>query len=73
MAPTRTIEIDAALLDRLRARHPGKDDRAMIEDMARIDLGFSLMHQGQERNGLDEDEAMELGIRAIRDSRDSQR
>lgn len=73
MATTTTIEIDTALLDRLRTRHPGKGDREMIEDMARIDLGFSLLRQAQERNALSEDEASELGVRAIRESRSGSR
>jgi hypothetical protein len=66
---TTAIEIDTTLLDRLRARHPGKGDREMIEDIARIDLGFSMLRQTQERSALSEDEAIRLGIEAIRASR----
>jgi hypothetical protein len=66
---TTTVEIDTTLLDRLRARHPGKQDREMIEDIARIDLGFSLLAQSQERNALDEDDAIRLGVEAVREAR----
>jgi hypothetical protein len=66
---TTAIEIDTSLLERLRTRHPGKADREMIEDMAQVDLGFSLLRQAQERNALSEDEASELGVRAVHEAR----
>jgi hypothetical protein len=72
-APTTAIEIDTSLLERLRARHPGKADREMIEDMPQIDLGFSMLRRAQERNALNEDEATELGVRAVREARRSSR
>lgn len=68
MATTR-VEIDNELLERLRAQHPGKDDRALIEDLARVDLGFTALRAAQERNALPEDEALELGVRAVHESR----
>ena len=68
MATTR-VEIDSELLERLRARHPGKDDRALIEDIARVDLGFNALHAAQERNALAEDEATDLAVRAVHESR----
>ena len=68
-AATTAIEIDTSLLERLRARHPGKADREMIEDIAQIDLGFSMLRQAKERNALSEAEATELGVRAARDAR----
>ncbi|MGC2374145.1 MAG: hypothetical protein WA484_09755 [Solirubrobacteraceae bacterium] len=72
-ASTTVIEVDTSLLERLRARHPGKADREMIEDMAQIDLGFSMLRQAQERNALGEDDATELGVRAVREARRSSR
>ncbi len=66
---TTTVEIDTSLLERLRARHLGKADRAMIEDIARIDLGFSALRQAKQRNALTEGEATELGVSAVRDAR----
>jgi hypothetical protein len=68
-AMTTVVEIDTALLERLRARHPGKGDREMIEDMARIDLGFAMLRQAQERNALSEGAATELGVRAVHEAR----
>jgi hypothetical protein len=64
-----SVQIDAALLARLRERHPGKDDRSLIEDLARIELGFAAAHEAQKRNALDEDEATELGVRAVHEAR----
>jgi hypothetical protein len=66
---TTAIEIDTSLLQRLRARHPGKADREMIEDIAQIDLGFSMFRQAKERNALSEAEATELGVQAAREAR----
>lgn len=71
MATTR-VEIDTDLLQRLRARHPGKDDRALLEDLARIDLGFAALRASQERNALNDDEAIELGVRAVHEARRAQ-
>mgnify|MGYP001395024023 CR=1 FL=1 len=69
MAATTNVEVDSALLERLRQRHPGKDDRELIEDLARIELGFAAMRESQERNALDEDEAMDLAVRAVHEAR----
>lgn len=69
MAATTRVEIDSELLGRLRARHPGKDDRVLIEDLARIDLGFAALHDAQARNMLDEQAADELAVRAVREAR----
>jgi hypothetical protein len=66
---TTRVEIDSELLERLRARHPGKDDRELIEDLARVELGFDALHAAQQRNALAEDEAAELALRAVRESR----
>jgi 16S rRNA A1518/A1519 N6-dimethyltransferase RsmA/KsgA/DIM1 with predicted DNA glycosylase/AP lyase activity len=66
---TTAIEIDTSLLERLRARHPGKADREMIEDIAQIDLGSSMLRQAKERNVLSEAEATELGVLAAHDAR----
>ena len=66
---TTNIEIDTDLLARLRERHPGKDDRSLIEDLARIELGFGAVRDAQKRNELSEDEAIELGVRAVHEAR----
>lgn len=69
MAATTRVEIESELLERLRARHPGKDDRALVEDLARVDLGFNALRAAQQRNALAEEEAPDLGVRAVRAAR----
>jgi len=66
---TTRVEIDSELLERLRARHPGKDDRELIEDLARVELGFNALRAAQQRNALAEDEAAVLALRAVHESR----
>ncbi len=66
---TSRIDIDTRLLDELRSRHPGKDDRDLIEDLARIDLGFAALHDSQGRNAPAEDEATELAVHAVHEAR----
>jgi len=68
-AATTRVEIDSELLARLRARHPGKDDRALVEDLARVDLGFNALRAVQQRNALAEQGAADLAVRAVRESR----
>jgi hypothetical protein len=46
---TTTVEIDTGLLKRLRARAPGKSDRQLVEDLARIQLGREAMARARER------------------------
>ena len=41
----------------------------MIEDIAQIDPGFSMLCPAQERNALSEGEATELSVRAVREAR----
>jgi len=71
MASTTSIQIDTQLLERLRARHPGKDDRELIEDLARIELGFATIREVQQRNAVPEDEAMAEAVRAVHNARRS--
>ncbi len=66
---TTSVEIDSELLARLRDRHPGKDDRSLIEDLARIELGFASLREAQKRNALDEDAATEIAVRAVHEAR----
>jgi hypothetical protein len=66
---TTTVEIDSDLLDRLRSRHPGRDDRALIEELARIDLGFVALREAQSRSMLSESDASELATRAVHEAR----
>ena len=69
MATTTNVEIDTELLERLRARAPGKDDRELIEDLARISLGFEVIRESQRRNAVPEDEAVAEAVRAVQEVR----
>jgi hypothetical protein len=71
MATTVHVEIDRELLSRLRARHPGKSDREVIERLATIELGMAALRQSQRRNALNEDETMEQAVRAVHEARQS--
>lgn len=66
---TTSVEIESELLARLRERWPEKPDRQLIEDLVHIQLGFAALHRSQQRNGLSEDEAVELGVRAVHEAR----
>ena len=69
MAPTTSVEIDSELLGRLRERWPKKSDRQLIEDLVLIQLGFAALRSSQRRNALSEEEAVELGVRAVDEAR----
>jgi hypothetical protein len=69
MATTTRIEIDNTLLEGLRARHPDKTDRELIEDVAKVHLGAVALRETQERNALDDEQAIELGVRAVHERR----
>lgn len=69
MASTRSIEIDSDVLERLRARHPGKSDRELIEDLVLIELGRATLSDVQRRFALPEQEAISLGVRAVHEAR----
>jgi hypothetical protein len=69
MATTVKVDFDGDLLAKLRARRPGKDDRTLLEELARIGLGFETLAEVQRRNALSEDDATELAVRAVREVR----
>lgn len=72
MAATTSVEIDSELLARLRERWPEKPDRQLIEDLLLIQLGFAALRSSQQRNALSEEEAVELGVRAVHEARHAQ-
>jgi hypothetical protein len=69
MATTVKVDFDGDLLAQLRARRPGKDDRTLLEELARIELGFEAIAEAQRRNALSETEANTLAVRAVREVR----
>lgn len=66
---TTAVEMDSVLLSELRQRNPGKNDRALLEDIAKIELGFETLAEVQQRNSLDPEEARLLALRAVNESR----
>jgi hypothetical protein len=73
MAATTRIDFDSELLAKLRARRPGKDDKTLLEEMARIDLGFETLAEVQRRNALSDEDATDLAVRAVREVRAERR
>ncbi len=68
-ARTTTVEIDSVLLRRLRSRNPEKDDRAVIEDIARVSVGFQTLREVQERSSDDDDALVAEAARTVRSLR----
>jgi hypothetical protein len=69
MDATTRIEFDTELLEKLRARRPGNDDRTLLEELARIELGFEVLADVQRRNALSDEDANALAVRAVRELR----
>ena len=69
-ASTTTVEIDTALLERLRERAPGKSNRELLEDAARIQLGHEAIARVRERfRGVPSEEIERESVAAVRDAR----
>jgi hypothetical protein len=68
-ATTTRVEIDTAILERLRERFPGRTDRELLEAAAQIRLGREAIKDVQARSGLSDDEAIALAVEAVHDSR----
>jgi hypothetical protein len=66
---TTAVEVDTALLERLRERRPGVSGRELMESMARIALGRDALRRIQNRGALFEDEAIALGVEVVHEAR----
>jgi Ribbon-helix-helix protein, copG family len=66
-----TITVDERVLRavRVKAARTGRRDSEVIEDALRRDLGLDLLERVWESAGLDEDEALRLGVEAQHESR----
>jgi hypothetical protein len=66
---TVQVEINSELLERLRARHPGKSDRELIERLAIIELGMAALRETQHRDADPEEVVLEEAVRAVHEAR----
>lgn len=66
---TVQVEINSELLERLRARHPGKSDRELIERLAIIELGMAALRETQRRDADPEEVVLEEAVRAVHEAR----
>jgi Ribbon-helix-helix protein, copG family len=66
-----TITVDARVLRavRVKAARTGRRDSEVIEEALRRDLGLDLLERVWESAGLDEDEALRLGVESQHESR----
>jgi hypothetical protein len=69
MPQTTSVEIETALLERLRQSRPGLSDRELLESVVLSALGRATLRTIQARNALTEDEAIALGVRAVHEAR----
>lgn len=70
MATTLQVEIDGELLSRLRARHPGKTDRELIEWLAIVDLGMAVLRENPRQDADPEEVVLAEAVKAVHEARD---
>jgi hypothetical protein len=69
-SPTTSVEIDSELLERLRKRRPEKNDRELLESVARIQLGREASDRARERfAGVPSEEIEREAVKAAREVR----
>ena len=66
---TLTIEAEVLRAVKVRGARTGKGDSEVIEEALRRELGFDLLDRLWERNDLDDDAALELGVEAQHETR----
>lgn len=66
---TTFVDIDAELLDRLRALYPGKTDRELLERLAKIELGRAELVETQHLDADPEEVVLEEAVRAVHEVR----
>jgi putative PIN family toxin of toxin-antitoxin system len=69
VATTVKIEMDSERLERLRARHPGKSDREVIERLATIELGMAVLRERDRVDADQEDVVPEYAVQAVHEAR----
>lgn len=65
--------VERAGHDATRVSGDAADDSGRSESMARMTLGRETLRRVQERNTLSEDEAIELGVKAVHEARRERR
>ena len=70
MATTVQVDIDGELLSRLRARHPGKTDRELIERLAIVDLGMAVLRENARQDADPEEVVLAEAVKAVHEARD---
>ena len=70
IATTVQVEIDSELLARLRARHPGKTDRELIERLAIVDLGMAVLRENPRLDADPEEVVLAEAVKAVHEARD---
>ncbi len=70
VATTVQVEIDGELLSRLRARHPGKTDRELIERLAIVDLGMAVLRENPRQDTDPEEVVLAEAVQAVHEARD---
>ena len=66
---TLTIDEDVLRAVKVRAARSGKGDGEVIEEALRRDLGLDLLEELWGRNQLSEEEATDLAVEAVHQSR----
>jgi hypothetical protein len=67
---TTTVEIDTALLERLRERWPDKSDRELLESAARIRLGRDATARARKAfEGVSSEEIEREAVKAVHEVR----
>ncbi|MFZ0973991.1 MAG: hypothetical protein WAN22_17300 [Solirubrobacteraceae bacterium] len=70
MATTVQVEIDGELLSRLRARHPGKTHRELIERLAIVDLGMAVLRENPRQDTDPGEMVLAEAVQAVHEARD---
>jgi len=69
VATTVRVEIDSELLLQLRARHPGKSDRELLERLAIIELGMAALRENPRLDADREEVVLAEAVRAVHEAR----
>ena len=69
MAENVIVDVDAGLVERLRALYPGQSDRHILERLAKIELGRAALVEMQRPDADPEEVVLEEAVRAVHEAR----